>query len=328
MTEMNFEKVPPVENSGQLLDLAFGRAREKSRQKNLKGNWLQIIRSKECIKLDIIKDALVLKLDRILKGFPDISHLPEFYIKLMKVTLDYPELKKSLGAVNWGIQRIRILQREYVSKITKCKDRGKINELAKQFYGRISSTLKQISPNLNYLEQSRRIMRTYPDIKEKFTVCIYGFPNVGKTTLLNKLTGTQAKVAAYAFTTKSINVGYIKGINGGDVINAKDANEIQVLDVPGTLARPEKMNNIEFQADLVMRELANLIIFVFDHTEQCGYSLKKQELLLKKLSGKNVLIYLSKTDLHKPLKFKYKFYSIEELKEEILKRLKGQDGKR
>lgn len=156
-------------------------------------------------------------------------------------------------------------------------------------------------------------MKTYPDIKEMFTVCIYGFPNVGKTTLLNKLTGTTAKVAAYAFTTVTINSGHMK----------LAGETIQVLDVPGTLARKEKMNLIELQADLVLKELASVIIYVFDISEYGGYSVKKQEQLLQNLKkDKRLLVYISKTDLVEPSvvqQFNYKHYSFEQLKEEISK---------
>jgi nucleolar GTP-binding protein len=314
---MNFQNIPPVENSKSLLELAFSRARIKGRQKTLKGNWLQIIRKKECLKLDIIKDTLVPRLEKILLDFPNESDLSSFYLKLIKLTLDYPTWKKSLGAMKWAQNKTRFFQKEYVSKIIKEKDRAVISQLSKQFYGRLSSVLKQIDDNLAYLEYSRKIMRTYPDVKEMFTVCLYGLPNVGKTTLLNKLTGTRAEVNSYAFTTKSINAGYFK-ING---------KKVQVLDVPGTLARKDKMNNIEFQAELVLKELADQIIYVYDLSEFSGYSVKKQEQLLQNLGKKrNIIIYLSKQDIlsAETLKdFKHKHYSIEEIKERIGTLLEG-----
>jgi len=308
---MNFQKIPPVENPKVLLDLAFRKARMKGKAKKLTGNWLQIIRMKESLKLDIIKDSLVTRLESILEIFPHTEALPSFYITLMKLTLDFSEFKKSLGAINWAIKKIGFFQKEYVRKIVKEKDRYKIKDLSKQFYGRVSSVLKQIRSNLKYLDECRKIMRTYPDIKDMFTVCVYGFPNVGKTTLLNKLAGTKAEVAAYAFTTKKINAGYFK-------INDR---KVQILDVPGTLARKEKMNVIELQAELVVKELADIVIYVFDLSGYSGYSVKRQEQLFRKLGkGKKVLIYLSKTDLvdGKVLsEFKHKHYSLEEIKEKV-----------
>ncbi|MDP3698361.1 MAG: GTPase [Nanoarchaeota archaeon] len=307
---MNFEKLAPVESSKVLLDIAFRKAREKEKQKKLEGSWLQIIKRKESLKLDIVKDDLVSKLERILSQFPQTEVLPEFYIKLMRLTLEFSELKKSLGAANWASRRIRMLHKEYISKINRAQEQPYMRKASTEFYGRVSSTLKQIDQNLKYLEESRRIMRTYPDIKEMYTVCIYGFPNVGKSTLLNKLSSTKAKTAAYAFTTKTINAGYMDF----------DGVKIQILDLPGTLARPEKMNNIEMQAELVLEELAKVVIFVFDVSGSSGYPLDKQKQLFKKIKDKNPLVYVSKTDLPDGVPgedFPYTYLTFEGLKEEL-----------
>ncbi|MDO8511165.1 MAG: GTPase [Nanoarchaeota archaeon] len=309
---MNFEKLPPVESSKVLLDIAFRKAREKEKQKKLEGSWMQVIKRKESLKLDIIKDDIVSKLEKILSQFPQTEIMPEFYIKLMKLTLEFSELKKSLGAVNWASRRIRMLHKEYVSKIHRAQEQSLIRKASTEFYGRVSSTLKQIDENLKYLEESRRIMRTYPDIKDMYTVCIYGFPNVGKSTLLNKLSSTKAKTAAYAFTTKTINAGYMDF----------DGVKMQVLDLPGTLARAEKMNNIEMQAELVLEELAKEVIFVFDVSGSSGYPLDKQKQLFKKVKDKKPLVYVSKTDLPEGVPeedFPYKYLTLEELKEELRK---------
>ncbi|MBI2102323.1 50S ribosome-binding GTPase [Candidatus Woesearchaeota archaeon] len=308
---MNFQSIASVESEKALLDLAFRKAREKGIEKNLKGNWLEIIRKKESLKIDIVKDTLVSRLEKIHGSFTHPKKLPEFYIKLMKLTVDFDEYKKSLASLGWAADKVRFFQGEYVRRIFKTTDRGKISELSRQFYGRIASVIKQIKGNLAFLEEARKIFRTYPDIKEMFTVCLYGFPNVGKSTLLNRLTGTKAETAAYAFTTKTINAGYLKV---GD-------KKVQILDVPGTLARGERMNIIERQADLVMKELANMVVFVFDLSGYSGYSVKKQEQLYNNLGReKNVFVCVTKLDLTPPEileEFKHKYYSVDELKEKI-----------
>ena len=312
---MNFQKIPPVDVSKTILDLAFRKARERAELRELRGPWVEAIKQKETVKLDIIKDSINSQLQRILESFPLTEELPSFYPKLMELTIDVALYKKSLASLKWVIRRLHLLHREHVRKINRTLEKENIGIHSREFYGRASSLLKQVNPQLKYLEQARQIMRTYPDIKEMFTVCIYGFPNVGKTTLLNKLAGTKALTAVYAFTTKTINAGYF----------TLDEQKIQVLDVPGTLARDDKLNIIEMQAELVVKELAAVIIYVFDISEYGGFSLEQQEKLYNKIKSRdNVLVYYSKIDLletapHLP----HKHYSLEQIKEKIVELAKA-----
>ncbi|NQV91422.1 50S ribosome-binding GTPase [Candidatus Woesearchaeota archaeon] len=313
---MNFQKLTPVDQQKALLDLAFRKAREKGQQKKFVGNWLQKIRYKENLKLDIVKDTIITRLQKVLAEFPNTLDLPDFYVELIRLTIDFRELKKSFGALDWAIKQLGVVHRVHIQKVNEEKEGSKVKEVTKQYYGRIASILKQINPQLKYLEDSRRIMRTYPDIKPMFSLCLYGFPNVGKTTILNKLTGTKAKVAAYSFTTKSINAGYMK-IN--DV-------KIQVLDVPGTLARKEKFNDVELQAELVLKKVADVVIYIFDLSGASGYSIKKQEQLLQNLGKKKkVFPFVNKQDITDEAilkEFKIKHYTLEEIKEELEKEVK------
>lgn len=288
---MAFQDIPPVETADVYLDLAFRKAKVRASQMRAKkGPKTRIakVKESESAKLSTVKDNLVNCLTKILETFPKTIELTEFYNELIKCTLDFVLYKKSLGAVAWVIKQIRDLWKIYNFKVTKSNDINDINKSKTEFYGRVSSVLKQIKKNLSYLHECRRIMRTFPTIKSGLTtIAITGFPNVGKTTLLFKLTGSKPEIAGYAFTTKGINVAYKK----------IDDKKIQFLDTPGTLNRFEKMNNIEKQAYLAIKLVAEKLVYVFDPTEP--YPLKDQIKLLKDLQKlkKPIIIYMSKVDI-------------------------------
>ena len=266
---MNFQYISPVPRAKDLLDIAFSRARERSIKKYT-GTPEERQKQKQHLKFEIIVDTIISRIEKIRRDFPYETALSPFYTKLFHLTLDMPLFKRSMAAMRWAIPQIIKLKKQKLS--------------LQAFYGRTSSICKQIDRNLEYLETCRKTLKTYPDIKDIPTVILYGFPNVGKSTLLNKLTESKAKIASYPFTTKRINVGYFIH---------KD-HKIQVIDVPGTLNRT-KHNKIELQAELVLIEVADVVVYVYDFTEFCGYTLEKQHQLAEKLD--NPIIYCSKTDI-------------------------------
>lgn len=314
---MSFQNIKRIENAQTYLDIAI-RKGIKSRSSRHERPDLKKAKQLSMQIMGIINDVLSSKLDEIVKGFPALDNFPEFYAELLKVTLDRDELKKSLGSVSWAKNRVNLLAREHKSKTGLAKSFEGIDKVRSAFIGRISSVMKQISKYLLTLEEARLVLADYPVIKtDMFTVCIAGFPNVGKTTLLSKLTVSRPDIQAYAFTTKQLNLGYAE----------LQGQKVQFIDTPGTLARPEKMNNIEKQAYLAVKYQADLVIYIFDLTEP--YPLEDQIKLLEIFKGFRtpVIIYLSKTDILDEeviSKFSEKqeaITSIEELKKEIAKRI-------
>jgi len=84
-------------------------------------------------------------------------------------------------------------------------------------------------------------------------VGLIGFPSVGKSTLLNKLTGTFSEVAAYEFTTLTCIPG---------VINYKGA-KIQLLDLPGIIEGAKDGKGRGRQV-ISVGKTCNLILIVLD----------------------------------------------------------------
>ncbi len=287
---MAFDEIPPVETSDKFLDFAFAKANKvaENLRDSIKDKPFYKSRKIEIAKLETVEKVLCKHFDRIIAKFPNFENLTEFYEELLRTYLDIKELKTALGSISWAKTKVRTFTREHVRKLSGAESPATMNVVRRSYYGRISSILKQIKKFLIYLEETRRILKSFPSIKDNiFTVAIAGFPNVGKSTLLSKLTPAKPEINSYAFTTKKLNLGYAK----------YDLFKIQYVDTPGTLAR-NKMNEIEMQADLAIKYVASMICYVFDLTES-DYSLKEQMKLLKNLKDfdKPILCYLSKTDI-------------------------------
>ena len=67
----------------------------------------------------------------------------------------------------------------------------------------------QTTPTQQYLEQVRQHMSRLPGIDPSGrTLLLCGYPNVGKSSLMNKLTRADVEVQPYACTTKALYVGH------------------------------------------------------------------------------------------------------------------------
>lgn len=272
---MNLQGLGKVETYQTYLDMAFKNGIAQAvRTRGEIENPNRLFRSKkiETWRIEAMGKSLMSNLDTLNKSFPRFDELDPFYQELVRCTLDYDMLKKSLGSLVWAKRQIYAIMERQLQTLRTTRELGQVNKVRKAFSGRVSSVMKQIKENLEYLEVTRKILKGYPSLKTSVdTIVIAGMPNVGKSTLLAVLTGSKPEVASYPFTTKRINLGY-------------DSKGRQFVDTPGLLDRPlSDRNPIEKQAVLALKYVAKIIIFVLDPTESCGYTLVQQESLLKEI---------------------------------------------
>ncbi|OPX65557.1 MULTISPECIES: GTP-binding protein [unclassified Methanoregula] len=113
------------------------------------------------------------------------------------------------------------------------------------------------------------------------TAVLVGFPSTGKSTLLNKLTGTDSAVGAYAFTTLTVVPG---------ALEHKGA-KIQLLDIPGLIAGAAMGKGRGKEVIAVVRNADIIIILVDVFNEQ------HFDVLLRELYDAGIRINVPKPDI-------------------------------
>jgi len=246
--------LPHIPTAQQLIDISFreGSKRAKEIRSTRKPRDLRLRKSEEARILTTSKIAIS-RLNAIVKNFPSYEQLPEFYRKLLDIRISKDKYKKSLGAVNWCSDSVKKIMSESLYNLKRTRD----TSLSKKFLGRVSSLINQISKDLDYLISIKEILESFPVLEDIPTLVVAGYPNVGKSTFVKTLTGSEIKIAAYPFTTQNIMIGHKKIRH----------QKYQIIDNPGLLDRPmEKRNKIELQAILAIEHLADVIFFLIDPT--------------------------------------------------------------
>ncbi|HLS52795.1 MAG TPA: ribosome biogenesis GTPase Der [Tissierellaceae bacterium] len=135
----------------------------------------------------------------------------------------------------------------------------------------------------------------------KAVVCIVGRPNVGKSTLFNKLVGRRI-----AITEDTPGVTRDRIYAEGEWLN----HHFTVIDTGGLEPDNEDqiMSNIKRQAQMAI-DTADVILFVVDGREGLTSTDKEIGNLLRR-SGKNVILVCNKLDSHRHWDRLYEFYEL------------------
>jgi nucleolar GTP-binding protein len=213
-------RLPNVPTSDDLIDKAFHqgskvakatRSSRKPREKRM--------RVSEHRRVTVIGGVIESDLLSIVKNFPSYEELPNFHKRLLEIKIDKDVYKQSLGAVHWCLKNVQQLKRETLRDLKGRND----TRPAQDFLGRVASMVKKIRKDLDELIEIKAVLREFPDLEDVPTLVVSGYPNVGKSTFMKSLTGSDVQIAPYPFTTQSILIGH----------TMRRHQRYQVIDSPG-----------------------------------------------------------------------------------------------
>ena len=291
MTGMS-SKIPTVMSADELMDKAFRRASKISKTGS---DALDTKKKTVLARITAMGDVVHTALANYVEKFPRLDKGDDFYPQLVDLVIGTDQYKKSLGALNWAAGQVELLKNRSLREVRRYKDPARIDAVKNGFYGRLGSYVKQIAKDLLFLQDAKNKFRQLPTIDPNVaTAVVAGFPNVGKSSLVTYISSAAPEIAPYPFTTKGITIGHIDD----------DWRKYQIIDTPGLLDRDfADRNDIEKQAVLALRFLSDMMVFILDPSETCGYSMEKQTALLNNIranfEGVPILVVESKCDVMK-----------------------------
>jgi nucleolar GTP-binding protein len=226
----------------------------------------------------IIKSAgVLLRHLRRYEGLVDLSSTADPFLRaLLEDAFGEGRVARSALRIRRARERLLGLRQEEERTLPKAEDTYALSNSVRRFYGRAASVLFEVEADLVRMEKASALLRDRPALEGGLSrVAVVGFPNVGKSSLVARLTRARPRVASYPFTTLAVSAGHLE---------LRPGVQAPVLDTPG-LRTPERdpKHPAEREALLALRHSGTVAIFLFDPTGSCGWTMEQQEGLLARL---------------------------------------------
>ncbi|KAL8430607.1 hypothetical protein ACSSS7_005826 [Eimeria intestinalis] len=293
---LKIKDLPPVLTATSLIDVCLSKTQRKTPTEIHKRSNISVIKKFYIRKIKTCAQFFVEKLKAIITLFPKLDSIHPFYGDLLNILYDRDHYKLALGQVAACINRIERITKEYITLSKYSDSLYKSKSLKTAALGRYCTVVKKLAKVFEYLEEVRMHLQRLPAIQTSArTLLLAGFPNVGKSSFVNRLSNANVEVQPFAFTTKSLFVGHFDHLY----------TRWQIIDTPGILDHPlEDRNLIEMLAIAALTHLQCVVLFVIDVSEECGYSVAQQVALFKSVhvlfKNKPKVIILNKTDKVNP----------------------------
>ena len=304
-------EIPTILTSQELLDKSFSRAR-KVRVKDPDYRFRK--QKINMAKMNSASAVIDQTLQKYVKAFPSFDNISPFYVALIDLMFPINDIRRALGRIDGARKAVTRISSKTCKQIQRTGKPDYMEKKLNEGYGRVSSLVKDLDEDLSFLADVREGLKRLPGIPTSYpTAVIAGYPSVGKSQLIEKISTARPKIATYPFTTQQLNYGFFE----------RHRNRYQLVDTPGLLDRPfDERNRVEKQAILALNLLSNVCVFMVDPTGHCGYDLEPQLLLLESISESipdmNIIVAVNKSDL---IKDREEYHSLDEYLDNLGERL-------
>jgi len=269
-----------LEKPEELVEIALKRAKKRAAAAKKRSR-------KPELKAVYFSNYLMERLEKAAARVPSEAVLGPFAYELL-LTMESERSLKQMRSHFLTAKKLLARRKGSALRGIRREREGSLKELV----GRSSSVMKSMKETFAKFNSLQKKLRVLPQVDGNAkTVILAGYPNVGKTTILKRLTGSNAEIASYPFTTRRLNLGYFEW----------KYMKVQVVDTPGLLDRkPAKRNQVEKRALVALSHLADLVGFVVDCSGQAagfGEQVRLFESVKKEFAGKKFVVFLNKADI-------------------------------
>ncbi|KAJ9097326.1 hypothetical protein QFC20_006239 [Naganishia adeliensis] len=288
-----FKAIAPVPSASDFIDIALSSTQRKLPTVIHKNFKISRIRNFYMRKVKFCANTIDERIGKILTEFPILENLHPFLMHFLNILYDKEHWKIALGQLNKARHLVDQVAKDYLRLLKFADSLYRAKQLKRAALGRMATILKGQKNALEFLEQVRQHLNRLPAIDPNTrTLIICGFPNVGKSSFMNKVTRADVETAPYPFTTKALHVGHT------------DYKYLrwQIIDTPGILDHDIKdMNVIEMQSITALAHLRAACLYFMDLSEQCGYTIEAQCKLFQSIQplfrDKPVVVVFNKIDI-------------------------------
>ena len=277
MPKNPFENFNRILSAEEIIDIAFRKGEKTSASIPKMANKMMKAKRKEVRRVKNVNSYILKQIKQIVQSVPNLDELHPFYQELSDLLVDDDKFRKNLGKLNGLIPVFQKIVSETIRNINSSDDPYACAKYRRQYYARAASILNGQTKTLEYLEDTRKKLSRIPTIDTSLpSLVIAGYPNVGKSSLVGRVSTANPEICEYPFTTKKIIIGVYR--------DKTDTKLFQLIDTPGVLDRPmDQRNEIERQSILALRTVSNIVIFMFDPTLSSGYPVEKQIALFQEI---------------------------------------------